>query len=148
MALFGAGTVLTYAPGLPPLTRAPLGSYELPGTAAGPVGGQLPGSVYKGAHDTPVLGGYIRIEIQRQGTNPTNGVWEDVTGEVLAMGIAGRNLADGNRALASRWNSLPDGAGGANDICREPNPNAIIRLQRVRTFRSAWRPAASRKWPA
>ena len=128
VALFGAGKILNYAPGIPPLTRAPLGSYE----AAGTVSGQLPISVYKGAHDTPVLGGYIKIEIQRQGTNPTNGVWEDVTGEVLAMGIAGRNLADGNRAIANRWNSLPDGAGGANDVCREPNPNAIIRLQRVR----------------
>ena len=50
---------------------------------------------------------------------------------MLAIGIAGRNLADGNRAIANRWNSLPDGAGGANDVCREPNPNAIIRLQRV-----------------
>ena len=91
----------------------------------------MPRNVYKGAHDTPVLGGFIKIEIQRQGTNPTNGVWEDVTGEVLALGIAGRNLADGNRTLANRWNNLPDGAGGATTLPRT-EPNAIIRLQRVR----------------
>ena len=63
-------------------------------------GGQLHGGVYKGDHDTPVLGGFIKIEIQRQGTNPTNGVWQDVTGEVLALGIAGRNLADSQRRHA------------------------------------------------
>ena len=94
--------------------------------------GALHGGVYKGVHDTPVLGGFIKIEIQRQGTNPTNGVWQDVTGEVLALGIAGRNLADCQRAARQPLEQPPDVRALANDICREPNPNAIIRLQRVR----------------
>jgi hypothetical protein len=130
VALFGPGTVLNYAPGASP-TRAPLGSYDTPGVLAGPAGGQLHGSVYKGNHDEPVLGGFIKIEIQRQGTTPTNGVWQDVTGEVLALGIAGRNLADSTEAtIANRWNKVPDNA--AETCSLEPNPNAIIRLQRIR----------------
>jgi hypothetical protein len=118
------------------LPRAPLGNYETPGEAWGPggqnVAGALHGSVTKGVHNESVLGGFIKIEIQRPGTTPTNGAWEDVTGEVLSLGIAGRNLADSDRAIASRWNSIPDGAGGVNDVCPEPHPNAIIRLQRLR----------------
>jgi hypothetical protein len=133
VALFGPGTRLDYAPMPAPLTRAPLGSYDTPGVVAGPTGiaaAALPGSVYKGNHDEPVLGGYIKIEIQRAGTTPTNGVWEDVTAEVLGLGIAGRNLADMDEATyANRWNKPPS---GATDTCPEPHPNAIIRLQRVR----------------
>jgi hypothetical protein len=129
--LFGPEPVLNYAPGVPPATRAPLGSYDTPGLAVGPAGGQLHGAVYKGDHDTPVLGGFIKIEIQRQGTTPTNGVWQDVTGEVLALGIAGRNIADSNEGtLANRWNKVPDNA--ADTCALEPNPDAIIRLQRIR----------------
>ena len=118
------------------LPRAPLGNYETPGEAWGPgglnVAGALHGTVTKGLHNESVLGGFIKIEIQHPGTTPTNGAWQDVTGEVLSLGIAGRNLADWDRAIASRWNSIPDGAGNVNDVCPEPNPNAIIRLQRVR----------------
>jgi hypothetical protein len=101
-------------------TTPPLGSYERPGE----VFGSLPGSVYKGQHNESVLGGYIKIEMQRQ-----NGTWLDVTKEILSLGIAGRNLADLDRAIPGRWNSLPSGAA---DTCPEPNPNAVIRLQRVR----------------
>ena len=129
--LSGAGSYRDYAGVLPPLTRPPLGSYETPGVLAGPAGGQLHGGVYKGNHEEPVLGGYIKVEIQRPGTTPTNGVWVDVTQEVLGLGIAGRNLADSNRSIGNRWNSIPD-AGDGSDVCPEPNPNAIIRLQRVR----------------
>ncbi len=142
VALFRALAVnkaFDYAPlpANPALPRAPLGNYETPGEAWGPgpalnVAGALHGSVYKGVHNESVLGGFIKIEIQRQGTTPTNGVWQDVTGEVLSLGIAGRNLADWDRAIANRWNSIPDGAGGVNDVCPEPNPSAIIRLQRLR----------------
>ena len=126
------------------MPRSPIGSSDAPGTVAGPVGGQLPGYIYKGNHDEPVLGGFIKIEIQRPGTTPTNGVWQDVTGEVLGLGISGRNLADADQAIASRWNKVPDTAlpalpfanwppaAGTGDICAEPHPNAIIRLQRVR----------------
>jgi hypothetical protein len=50
--------------------------------------------------------GFIKIEKQ-----DVNGVWTDVTGEILSLGIAGRNLRVGG--------------------CAEPNPNAILRLQRL-----------------
>ncbi len=124
------------------LPRSPIGTSEQPGFIAGPAGGQLPGYIYKGNHEEPVLGGFIKIEIQRQpavGLGPTEGVWQDVTAEVLGLGISGRNLADANFAIGSRWNSIPGTAqpspipaAGTGDICAEPHPNAIIRLQRVR----------------
>jgi hypothetical protein len=118
---------LDYAPLPAPLTRPPLGNYEEPNGSWGPAGqpaGNLPAFVYRGAHNESVLGGFIKIEMQRN-----DGTWLDVTGEILGLGIAGRNLADRDIALASRWNSIPSGAA---DTCPEPNPNAVIRLQRLR----------------
>ncbi len=55
---------------------------------------------------TPLLGGYLKIEHQLPG-----GGWQDVTLEILNLGIAGRNI--GNN-------------------CVEPNPNAVIRIERIR----------------
>jgi hypothetical protein len=57
--------------------------------------------------DTGVIGGYIKIEMQ-----DAAGVWRDVTMEMLNWGISAPNLA------------------GA--ACGDPNPNAIIRIQRLR----------------
>jgi hypothetical protein len=123
--------------------RSPLGTYDLPGL----VQGTLPGSVYKGNHDTSIHGGFIKIEIQRQpaaGQGPTEGVWQDVTAEVLGLGVSGRNIADANEAIGTRWNNTPDTAvpalpfanwppfNGSGDNCAEPHPNAIIRIQRIR----------------
>jgi hypothetical protein len=145
--LSGMGAILNYAAAASALPRSPIGSSDMPGTIAGPAGGQLPGYIYKGNHDDPVVGGFIKIEIQRQpaaGQGPTEGVWQDVTREVLGLGISGRNLADANEALGTRWNKVPDTVTpalpfanwppvtGSGDICAEPHPNAIIRLQRVR----------------
>ena len=143
-----AGGIPTAFTSYSPLTaistmpRSPIGTSDTPGAITGPVGGQLPGYIYKGNHDDPLLGGFIKIEIQRQpaaNQGPTEGVWQDVTAEVLGLGISGRNLADANQAVASRWNKVPDTAqpnpipdAGTGDICAEPHPNAIIRLQRVR----------------
>ncbi|MBI4484510.1 MAG: hypothetical protein HY655_00725 [Acidobacteria bacterium] len=62
---------------------------------------------YRSPADTPLHGGFIKIEMQRQ-----NETWQDVTLEILNLGIAGRNLAFG--------------------VCPQPAPNAILRLQRVR----------------
>jgi hypothetical protein len=56
---------------------------------------------------TPQLGGYIKIEMANNA-----GVWQDVTAEILALGISGRQI---------------DIAG-----CVHPSPNAVIRLQRIR----------------
>lgn len=56
---------------------------------------------------TGTIGGYIKIELQDAG-----GAWHDVTMEVLQLGIASDNLS------------------GAD--CGDPNPDAIIRVQRLR----------------
>jgi hypothetical protein len=122
-----AGSV--YAPGagvglLPPLAAVPAN----PQNAVAAQG--LPANTYRSPQGTSLVNGFIKIEMQRNnGTTPTNGTWVDVTAEILGLGIAGRNLADNNQAVATAWNKTPDGAA---DTCNEPNPNAVIRLQRVR----------------
>ncbi len=68
------------------------------------------------ATGTAIIGGFIKIE--RQGTD---GVWADVTMEILNYGIGARNIVNG--------------AGGANAggaQCADPTPNAILRIQRLR----------------
>ncbi len=70
------------------------------------------GSGDRVALGTPLLGGFIKMEMQTMA-----GAWQDVTVEILNLGIAGRQL--------------PDPATGAPN-CAEPYPNAIVRLQRVR----------------
>jgi hypothetical protein len=58
-------------------------------------------------HDTPYLHGFLKIERQ-----DAAGTWTDVTTELLNLGFTGRNQ-DGQ-------------------ICNDPSPNAVIRLQRLR----------------
>ena len=58
---------------------------------------------------TPLLDGFLKIDMQRQ-----DGTWQDVTMEILNLGIAGRQL------LAPAWG------------CAEVSPDAIIRIQRLR----------------
>ena len=110
--------------------RSPLANSEDPLWA-----GVMPVGIAKDPHNYPLLGGYIKIEMQRQ-----DETWVDVTREILGLGISGRNLADANAAVASRWNKVPDTTyttpippvTGSGDICAEPHRNAVIRLQRVR----------------
>jgi type II secretory pathway pseudopilin PulG len=112
----GAG----YAPGVDPL-RSPLA------TSGGPVCGVLPNNTYRTPAETPLLSGFIKIE-QRTGSALT--AWNDVTGEILGLGITGRNLAESDGAGgAARLNNPPEGAA---DTCGTPAPNSIVRLQRVR----------------
>lgn len=77
----------------------------------------LPIDGYTTPQGTPLISGFIKIERQTPA-----GLWTDVTLQILNRGLAGRNLAFGVR-------NIPD-----INICtlREPNPNAVIRLQRVR----------------
>ena len=63
---------------------------------------------YRMPLDTPLIGGFLKIEMQTSLT-----VWQDVTLEILNLGIAGR--------------SIDGGCAGTT-----PNPNAVIRIQRVR----------------
>jgi hypothetical protein len=66
---------------------------------------------------TPLLGGYIKIEMQNGAGN-----WSDVTLELLNLGIASRQLSVAN---------------AASNGCGDLTPNAVIRLQRPRsTFAS------------
>jgi hypothetical protein len=113
--------------------RAPLAA------SAGPLAcGIIPAGVYKSDDGQPLLNGYIKVEMKRQ-----DGTWVDVTGEMLNLGISGRNLADNdlNNNDVTRLNNLPDDAG---DYCAEPNPNAVIRLQRLRDAPSFSSAAANR----
>ena len=64
------------------------------------------GDGYRMPVDTTSLGGFIKVEIQT-----TTDTWQDVTLEILNLGIAGRNLNGG---------------------CVEPNPSAVLRLERLR----------------
>jgi hypothetical protein len=104
-----------YAGAAPPATRPPLAAS--PGPA---VDGTLVENVHKSDAGTSLVGGFIKIEKQSNA-----GVWTDVTTEILALGIAGKNIALNTGVRASRWNT-PGAA------CAEPNPDAVIRLQRVR----------------
>ena len=74
---------------------------------------------------TPLMDGFLKIERQTR-----DGVWSDVTVEILNRGFTGRNIADANT-----WNAAGTtcGATAAND----PSPNAVVRLQRVRDNPSA-----------
>jgi hypothetical protein len=69
---------------------------------------------YWTANGQPTIGGFIAIEMQNNAGNCV-----DVTMEILRLGTTGRNLSTG--ALNTPGN-----------VCPEPNPNAVIRLQRVR----------------
>ncbi len=95
----------------------------LAASAGSGASGTVPANTYRSTAGQPLIGGYIKIELQRQ-----DGTWLDVTTDVLSQGIAGRNIADiGQATLANRLNAAPAATG-----CQDVNPNAVIRLQRVR----------------
>src|SRR5207245_4522597 len=82
----------------------------------------------------PIITGFIKIEIQI-GYNPPCGKWQDVTQEILKLGIAGRNLNPGLVITsATQFPNEPPlpGLQIAPSACADPNPDAIIRLERVR----------------
>jgi hypothetical protein len=106
-AQFQAGGVLGPGSALPGGgVQAPLAMSEASG-----VNGSLTPTA-----NTPLVGGYIKVEI----FNATTGAWQDVTAEILNLGFTGKNLATGS----NQWNTPGS--------CAEPNPNAVIRLQRIR----------------
>ena len=83
-------------PRRPPLAGSPAGAYTLV------TENTLPIDVHKTLGSVPLIGGFIKIEQQR-----INGVWHDVTQEILALGIAGKSLANNTPAtpIANRWNA-------------------------------------------
>jgi Tfp pilus assembly protein PilX len=89
-------------------------------TPYGPVGKQAPLATslgsgnYKTPLTTPLIGGYIKIDLQKN-----DGTWIDATQAILNLGIAGRNLSSGVANTPSA-------------VCPEPQLNAVIRLERVK----------------
>jgi hypothetical protein len=117
---------------LPQVTGSPISLEALAGVACanplgcfGPTGKQAPlatspgGGTYRSNANTPLIGGFIKADIQK-----TDGTWIDATPALLALGITGRNLSTGTVNVA---NSATTGCLGTN-----PQPNAVIRLQRVK----------------
>ncbi len=77
--------------------------------------------------NTPTIGSYIKIEMQDD-----DGDWDDVTMEILNLGIGAPNQA--------------------GSICADPTPDAVIRIQRLRDNAGANCPYASSRvssdwWP-
>jgi hypothetical protein len=106
------------------------------GTTLVPLGASGGGAAYNAANGywlpagAPIITGFIKIDAQFPYGVPCGGA-TDVTDEILALGYAGRNL---NPVTAVVPPALPGlGAAQVNpSACQDPNPNAVIRLERVR----------------
>jgi hypothetical protein len=83
---------------------------------------------YKTPAGTPLVGGVIKIEMQQN-----DSTWVDVTQEILDLGIAGKNLSTG--VVNAAFN--PASGGNARNstlntcLATEPQPDAVLRLERV-----------------
>jgi hypothetical protein len=102
-----------YTPGASPVAFLP----PLATSGGGPIAPYT--APYASPTGTTLIGGYLKIE-QR-----TSAGWQDVTVQIMNFGIAGRNLSTG---VGASWNAPYT----SSQYCREPNPDAIIRLQRVK----------------
>ena len=81
----------------------------------------------------PLITGCIKIEYQDNAGN-----WHDVTTEILSLGFAGRNMnPQSTHIVPPTLPSLPGSEVNAS-TCSDPNPNAVIRLARVRDNPSSW----------
>ncbi|MEZ5318776.1 MAG: hypothetical protein R2752_15360 [Vicinamibacterales bacterium] len=106
-------TNLPTVTGTAPVALGAVAPYAVDGTH--PPFGVVPSSGTSGARSpagTPVMGGFIKIEKQDNA-----GVWTDVTLDILNLGIASRQWPDPST-------SSPN--------CAEPNPDAVVRLLRLR----------------
>jgi Tfp pilus assembly protein PilX len=107
-----------------PLAGAPAGYTGSPFAVTPALNAPLPGNANSrgygmrmNAPGTPLLGGYIKIEMQNAAGN-----WTDVTLELLNLGVASRQVSVNN---------------AAQNGCGDLTPNAVIRIQRPRsTFAS------------
>lgn len=79
---------------------------------------------------SPIITGFIKIEAQTTYGTPC-GTYVDVTNEILALGYGGRNL-NPVAGTAPPQLPAPPGAQVNPSACADPNPNAVIRLERVR----------------
>lgn len=101
-------------------------------TTKPPIALAASGGDYRSAAGTSLLGGFIKIQRQR-----SDGTWSDVTYELLSLGLAGRRLSTGS---ANRPAAFGTG-------CTEPNPNAVIRLQRLKDTAGCTSTSATDYWP-
>jgi len=108
----GLGTAVNWVNGVP---LALAGAY-----------GAANGNGYHLPVGTPLADGFLKIERQTR-----DGVWSDVTVEILNLGFTGRNPA-----ANSTWNTGGTTCATAGNT-DDPSPNAVIRLQRVRDNPSA-----------
>jgi PilX N-terminal len=115
--------------------------YPLP--TASDSGAYSPANGYWIQNGKPIITGCIKIDYQSAA-----GGWTDVTQEILKQGFVGRNIdplaacagAACPNVVAPNVAGLPGGAVGAQGPpnagtwvgCSDPNPNAIIRLARLR----------------
>jgi hypothetical protein len=106
------------------------------GTTLVPLAASGGGALYNAANGywlpvgTPIITGFIKIEAQTAYGVPC-GTYQDVTNEILALGYAGRNLNPVTTVVSPTLPVL-GGAQVAPSACADPNPNAVIRLERVR----------------
>jgi hypothetical protein len=80
---------------------------------------------FRSTAGTPLIDGFIKIDMQ-----DPSGNWQDVTNEILALGIAGRDLTSGGSRCSDQ-------------------PNAVIRVQRLKDSPStpACGGSATQYWP-
>jgi hypothetical protein len=78
---------------------------------------------YKSAAGTALIDGFIKIEMQDQAGN-----WQDVTTEILSLGVAGRDMTT------------------TGSVCAD-QPNAILRLQRYKDSPAACTNSGVNFWP-
>jgi hypothetical protein len=78
----------------------------------------------------PIITGYLKVEIQTAYDVPC-GSWKDVTQEILNLGVAGRNLNPLTTPTAPLLPPLGT-LKAPPSTCADPNPDALIRLERIR----------------
>lgn len=113
---------LTLLPTVTAVPPVPLDAIAPDGTPFAVSTGNAPDG-YLSPLNAPLIGGYIKIDMQ-----DTSGNWQDVTQEILQLGIAGRDLTG---TCASDY-----------------SPNAILRVQRLMDSPSVCNGATGKQfWP-
>lgn len=82
--------------------------------------------------DTPRIDGWLSVEMQQR-----DGVWVDVTREILSLGFIGRRLSvsdngPANDAVDATLQASQFLNPDPNSACEQPHPDAILRFQRTR----------------
>jgi PilX N-terminal len=111
------------------------GANLLPLAASGAAGASYGADGYWVPANTPIIKGYIKIEAQTSYGVPC-GTYKDVTAEILGLGYAGRVTNPFSSGLWAWVNapSLPalPSSQETPSACADPNPNAVIRFERIR----------------